>query len=55
MFVILWCYNLSRGSGGLASILKDANEVKFSTDEKSLTCCVLCTADYCLETTQQVG
>ncbi|EDO37778.1 predicted protein [Nematostella vectensis] len=44
-----------KGSGGLASILKDASDVKFSAEEKSLTCCILCTADYCLETTQQVA
>ncbi|XP_032234117.2 vacuolar protein sorting-associated protein 53 homolog [Nematostella vectensis] len=43
-----------KGSGGLASILKDASDVKFSAEEKSLTCCILCTADYCLETTQQL-
>ena len=42
-----------RGSGGLASILKDT-DVKFNKEEQSLTCCVLCTADYCLDTTQQV-
>ena len=43
-----------RSTGGLASILKDSGEVKFSKEEQSLTCCILCTADYCLETTQQV-
>lgn len=41
-------------TGGLASILKDSGEVKFSKEEQSLTCCILCTADYCLETTQQL-
>ncbi|KAK2558268.1 Vacuolar protein sorting-associated protein 53-like protein [Acropora cervicornis] len=44
-----------KSSGGLASILKDSGEVKFNKDEQSLTCCILCTADYCLETTQQVN
>lgn len=43
-----------KSSGGLASILKDSGEVKFNKDEQSLTCCILCTADYCLETTQQL-
>lgn len=46
--------SLLRSTGGLASILKDSGEVKFSKEEQSLTCCILCTADYCLETTQQV-
>ncbi|CAB3985678.1 vacuolar sorting-associated 53 homolog isoform X1 [Paramuricea clavata] len=40
-------------SGGLASILKD-NEIKFSKEDQTLACCILCTADYCLETTQQL-
>lgn len=43
-----------KSSGGLASILKDSGEVKFNKDEQSLTCCILCTADYSLETTQQL-
>ena len=45
---------VDRTTGGLASILKDSSEVKFSKEEQSLTCCILCTADYSLETTQQV-
>ncbi|XP_028396416.1 vacuolar protein sorting-associated protein 53 homolog isoform X2 [Dendronephthya gigantea] len=40
-------------SGGLASILKD-NEIKFNKEDQTLACCILCTADYCLETTQQL-
>ncbi|XP_046839737.1 vacuolar protein sorting-associated protein 53 homolog [Xenia sp. Carnegie-2017] len=40
-------------SGGLASILKD-NEVKFNKEDQILACSILCTADYCLETTQQL-
>ena len=50
----LTVFFLDRTTGGLASILKDSSEVKFSKEEQSLTCCILCTADYCLETTQQV-
>lgn len=43
-----------KSTGGLASILNNTGEVKFSKEEQSLTCCILCTADYCLETTQQL-
>ena len=53
MSIIFCCCH--RSSGGLASILKDSGEVKFNKDEQSLTCCILCTADYSLETTQQVN
>jgi len=40
-------------TGGLASLLKD-NEVKFTEEEKRMICCILTTAEYCQETTQQL-
>ncbi|XP_057294888.1 vacuolar protein sorting-associated protein 53 homolog [Hydractinia symbiolongicarpus] len=40
-------------SSGLASILKDS-DVKFNEEEKRLICCILTTAEYCQETTQQL-
>ncbi|XP_065054602.1 vacuolar protein sorting-associated protein 53 homolog [Rhopilema esculentum] len=45
--------NLPKVTSGLASILKDS-EIKFNAEEKRLTCCILTTAEYCLETTEQL-
>jgi len=39
--------------GGLSSLLKD-QEVKFTEEEKRMICCILTTAEYCQETTQQL-
>ena len=45
---------ICRSGGGVSSILKDA-DVRFSVDDQSMVCCVLSSADYCLETTIQVS
>ena len=41
--------------GGFSGLLKDKeSEVKLSTDEVAKSCYILSTAEYCLDTTQQV-
>lgn len=37
------------------SFLKEGEVTKFTTDEQCRICCILSTAEYCLETTQQLG
>lgn len=57
---LLFCSNrLASGSSGtritLTGIKRDtASDVRMTSDEITLTCTILCTSDYCLETTQQV-
>nr|XP_006823123.1 PREDICTED: vacuolar protein sorting-associated protein 53 homolog [Saccoglossus kowalevskii] len=47
---------LSTGGLSISSLLKDtpSDITKFTENEQRLVCCILCTADYCLETTQQL-
>jgi hypothetical protein len=45
--------NLPQSSTIASVILKDAS-VKLSPEEQFLTCCILNTAEYCLETTSQL-
>lgn len=37
-----------------SSLLKEGETVKFTRDEQKKICCILTTAEYCLETTQQL-
>ena len=42
-------------AGGVRlSLRKDPQETRLTSEELVATCSVICTADYCLETTQQV-
>lgn len=45
---------LSSASSLIQSILKEGETVKLTEDEQCRTCSILCTAEYCLETTQQL-
>ncbi|XP_077995725.1 vacuolar protein sorting-associated protein 53 homolog [Glandiceps talaboti] len=47
---------ITAGGLNISSLLKDTpSEItKFTESEQRLVCCILCTADYCLETTQQL-
>ncbi|XP_070571554.1 vacuolar protein sorting-associated protein 53 homolog [Ptychodera flava] len=47
---------LTAGGLNISSLLKDtpSDIPKFTEYEQRLVCCILCTADYCLETTQQL-
>ena len=48
---------ISTGSSSklsLGALRKEAPEVSLSAEELMIICSILCTADYCLETTQQV-
>ncbi|RDD44739.1 Vacuolar protein sorting-associated protein 53-like protein [Trichoplax sp. H2] len=45
--------NLPKSGSGVSSMLKDV-EVRFSVDDQATICCVLSSADYCLETTVQL-
>ena len=51
---------LSSGGGGvgarltLAALRRDTSEVRLTGEELSMTCSILCTADYCQDTTLQV-
>lgn len=38
-----------------SSLLKEGETTRFSKDEQKKICCILTTAEYCLETTQQLG
>lgn len=46
----------SLGTAGslIQSILKEGDNSKFLEDEQKLCCVVLCTAEYCMETSQQL-
>ena len=45
---------LSSASSLIQSILKEGETVKLTEDEQYRTCSILCTAEYCFETTQQL-
>ena len=54
--LVLVC-RISTGSSSklsLGALRKEAPEVSLSAEELTTTCSILCTADYCQETTQQV-
>ncbi|KAJ8950783.1 hypothetical protein NQ318_011277 [Aromia moschata] len=38
-----------------SSLLKEGEVTRFTKDEQTRICCILTTAEYCLETTQQLG
>lgn len=38
-----------------SSLLKEGEIIRFTKDEQAKVCCILTTAEYCLETTQQLG
>ena len=41
---------------GLTGLRRDTpSDMRLTADEMILACTILCTADYCLETTQQVN
>ncbi|VDI70663.1 vacuolar protein sorting-associated protein 53, partial [Mytilus galloprovincialis] len=44
----------SSASGILQSILKEGEITKFTEEEQCRICSILCTAEYCMETTQQL-
>ena len=49
-------YRLSVSSaGGIKLLLKETERDNLTKEESLLVCGILCTADYCLETAQQVG
>lgn len=41
-------------SGIIQSILKEGEITKYTVDEQCRICSILCTAEYCMETTQQL-
>ncbi|CAE1299826.1 VPS53 [Acanthosepion pharaonis] len=46
--------HLSAASGLIQSILKEGEVAKFTEEEQCRACSILCTAEYCMETTQQL-
>ena len=47
--------SITSASGLIQSILKEGeNLTKFTEDEQCRICSILCTAEYCMETTQQL-
>jgi len=47
--------SITSASGLIQSILKEGETVtKFTEDEQCRICSILCTAEYCMETTQQL-
>ena len=45
---------IASASSLLQSILKESDIMKLTEDEQCKTCSILCTAEYCMETTQQL-
>lgn len=45
---------ISSASGLIQSILKEGEITKFTVDEQCRICSILCTAEYCMETSQQL-
>ncbi|XP_064648939.1 vacuolar protein sorting-associated protein 53 homolog isoform X2 [Lineus longissimus] len=45
---------ITSASGLIQSILKEGEVTKFTESDQRLVCGILCTAEYCLETTQQL-
>lgn len=58
MCVLLRASNQSGGissaSGLIQSILKEGEVTKFTEEEQCRICSMLCTAEYCMETSQQL-
>ncbi|XP_041349182.1 vacuolar protein sorting-associated protein 53 homolog [Gigantopelta aegis] len=46
--------NISSASGLIQSILKEGEVTKLTEEEQCRTCSILCTAEYCMETTHQL-
>ncbi|BFZ18354.1 hypothetical protein BsWGS_21393 [Bradybaena similaris] len=46
--------NISSASGLIQSILKEGEITKFTEEEQCRICSLLCTAEYCMDTTQQL-
>ncbi|XP_059139225.1 vacuolar protein sorting-associated protein 53 homolog [Physella acuta] len=46
--------NISSASGLIQSILKEGDVTKFTEEEQCRICSLLCTAEYCMDTTQQL-
>ncbi|CAG5135782.1 unnamed protein product, partial [Candidula unifasciata] len=46
--------NMSSASGLIQSILKEGEITKFTEEEQCRICSLLCTAEYCMDTTQQL-
>ncbi|KAH9498665.1 Vacuolar protein sorting-associated protein 53 [Bulinus truncatus] len=46
--------NISSASGLIQSILKEGEVTKFTEEEQCRVCSLLCTAEYCMDTTQQL-
>ncbi|CAL1538897.1 unnamed protein product [Lymnaea stagnalis] len=46
--------NISSASGLIQSILKEGEVTKLTEDEQCRICSLLCTAEYCMDTTQQL-
>ncbi|GAB1599585.1 vacuolar protein sorting-associated protein 53 homolog [Argonauta hians] len=46
--------SLGSASGLIQSILKEGEVAKFTEEEQCRACSILCTAEYCMETTQQL-
>lgn len=44
----------SSAAGLIQSILKEGEITKFTEEEQCRICSILCTAEYCMETTQQL-
>jgi len=45
---------ITSATGLIQSILKEGEVNKFTEDEQCRICSILCTAEYCMETTQQL-
>lgn len=45
---------IASASSLIQSLLKEGDVIKLTEDEQCQTCSILCTAEYCLETTQQL-
>jgi len=45
---------IASASSLIQSILKEGEMVKLTEEEQCRTCSILCTAEYCMETTQQL-
>lgn len=46
--------NLGTAGSLIQSILKEGDNSKFTDEEQKLICVVMCTAEYCMETSQQL-
>ncbi|KAH3777516.1 hypothetical protein DPMN_178963 [Dreissena polymorpha] len=51
---IIYCSNITSASGLIQSILKEGEVSKLTEEEQCRACAILCTAEYCMETTHQL-